>query len=196
MLASRFQAARILQLFLVPAESILDASWLAQDWFAPQILVSLHSYLIKCCSASLSTCFPHCPAWLSGFPCDCLLWTSWSILACLGFSFVQQSDSGWVLELVCLRHNLTVNLWHLGSVSDQTPPFIIPRLCLCWSPWPASELTSSPKQPCHTFLKSGPCLVTGHILLRAQANIITSYCFKVLFVLLLPVRLLISPAIP
>lgn len=110
-LASIFWAAQVLERFLVPAQRVLEASWLGQNRLARQILVSLLCCLINCCSAPLSRCFPHHLAWPSGSPSDCVLPVFWSLPLARSCDLWGSLTPVRVLERGAAALP-TVSLWH------------------------------------------------------------------------------------
>lgn len=160
-LSSRFWAAHVLELFLVPAESILEASWLGQNWFAHQILVSLlvtwsTAAHLRCPGVFLIT-LPN--LWLPSWLPHAIFLVSTHLP---GLWFVWHLTPTWILQLTWLRHSLAVNPWHLCF------PFLtkLPYLCLCLSPWPTSELTSSPTPSALPHFSQGlplPCHMTHSV---------------------------------
>lgn len=167
-LSSRFWAAHVLELFLVPAESILEASWLGQNWFAHQILVSLlvtwsTAARLRCPGVFLIT-LPN--LWLPSWLPHAIFLVSTHLP---GLWLVWHLTPTWILQLTWLRHSLAVNPWHLCFTFLTKLPY----LCLCLSPWPTSELTSSPTPSALPHFSQGlplPCHIlfgapgTGHCL--------------------------------
>lgn len=160
---------------LVPAESILEASWLAQNWLACQILDSLlvtdqltpYSLLINCFPSCLSRCLPHALAWplaslvvascgLSdlyslGGVCLCGIWLQHGSCSWSGYSTALLSTSA----LMCSISNQTTHSHLAFALFESVTNFWTHLL---------SHILSL------TFLKFCPCLVTWHILFRAPGR--------------------------
>lgn len=195
-LFSRFQAACVLELCLVPAESILEASWLAQNWLACQILDSSlvtdqltpYSLLINCFPSSLSRCLPHALAWPLAS-----LWLPHPVFLIsthlVGFACVA-SDSNMdpAVGLVTTQPCCRLLHWCVPFLT-KPPTHTSPLPCL--SQWPKFWTHLLSHILSLTFLKFCPCFVTWHILFRAPGRQHHWSLFSVLCILI-AMRLLLQ----
>ena len=148
-----FQAAHVLELFLVPAESILEASWLSQNWLARQILDSL---LVTWSTDSGLPCqgvylMPLPDLWLPSWLPPAVFLVSAHLL---GFACVaSESNMDPAVGLVTAEPCCQLLHW---CVPFLTKPLAHTSPLPCLSQRPTSELTSSPTYS--ASLSSSPAL--------------------------------------